>query len=87
MIDRERYQKELDALIRETDDDAAYAKYLRGVDNLARLFECAKSVGIEESEAWDIIARGTTADGPRSGVLHLIRVIIERSGRDTTPET
>ena len=86
MSNRERYQKEFDALRREPDDHAAYSKYLRGVDNLTKLFECAKSVGIEESEAWDIIERGTTADGPRSGVLHLVTVIIERSGQDTTPE-
>jgi hypothetical protein len=86
MSDRELYQKEFDALMRETDDHATYANYLRGVDNLAKLFECAKSVGIEESEVWDIIERGAIVDGTRRGVLDLIDVIIKRSGRETTPK-
>ena len=86
MSNSERYQKEFDALRRETDDHATYANYLRGVDNLAKLFECAKSVGIEEPEAWHIIESRATVDGTRRGVLDLIDLIMKRSGRETTPK-
>ena len=73
MSDAERYQKEFDAILRDTEDKAKRAEYLQGVDRLEQLFARADQLGISQAESWRIIEK-TPAD-PKAGVLALIEEI------------
>ncbi len=77
MSDAERYQKEFDAILRDTQDKAKRAEHLQGVDRLDQLFARAAQLGIRREESWRIIEK-TPAD-PKAGVLALIEEIKKRS--------
>jgi hypothetical protein len=64
MRDAERYQKELDMILQETEDKAKRATYLFGVARIEQLFEVAARNGIFQTEAWRIIDRIQTTLGP-----------------------
>jgi hypothetical protein len=77
MKDAERYQKELDAILRDTEDKAKRASHLLGVDRLDQLFVCAAQLGISQAESWRIIEK--TPNDAKAGVLALIEEIQQRS--------
>ena len=76
MRDAERYQKELDAILRDTEDKARRASQLQNVDRLDQLFVRAAQLGISQAESWRIIE---AANDPKSGVLTLIEEIQRQS--------
>jgi hypothetical protein len=55
MRDAERYQEELDSILRETEDRAKRASHLQGVDRLDQLFIRAAQLDILQAESWRII--------------------------------
>jgi hypothetical protein len=77
MRDAERYQKELDTILQETEDKAKRASYLVGVARIEQLFEVAAQLGISQAEAWRIIDRNP--NDAKSGLLALIENVQERS--------
>jgi hypothetical protein len=77
MSDAERYQKEFDAILRDTEDKAKRAEHLQGVDRIEQLFERAGQFGISQAESWRIIEK-TPAD-PKAGISALIEEIRKRS--------
>jgi hypothetical protein len=76
MKDAERYQKELDAILRNTGDKAKRVSHLENVDRLDQLFVRAAQLGISQAESWRIIDK---TDDPKAGVLALIEEIQRQS--------
>jgi hypothetical protein len=72
----ERYQRELDVILRETGDEAKRASHLLGIAQIEQLFEAAAQCGISHAQAWRIIE--ANPEDPRSGVLALIEEVQER---------
>jgi hypothetical protein len=64
MRDAQRYQKELDLILQETEDKAKRATYLSGVADIEQLFEVATQRGMSQAEAWRIIDRSPNEESP-----------------------
>ena len=47
MTDPERYQREFDQILRDTEEAHKHAEFLRGVERIEQLFSLASSHGIE----------------------------------------
>ena len=77
MRDAERYQEELDAILRDTEDRAKRASHLQGVDRLDQLLVRAAQLDISQAESWRIIEN--TPNDAKAGVLALIEEIQKRS--------
>ncbi len=77
MGDAERYQKEFDAILLDTEDRAKRAEHLQGVDRIEQLFARAAQLGISQSESWRIIEK--MPSDPKAGVAALIEEIRKRS--------
>ena len=77
MKDVERYQKEFDRMLRETEEKAKRASYLQGVDRIEQLFDIAARLGISQAESWRIIE--ATPNSPKAGLLAFIQEIQARS--------
>jgi hypothetical protein len=75
--DVERYQGELDAILRDTEEKAKRASHLQGVDRLDQLFVRAAQLDISQAESWRII--DNTPNDAKAGVLALIEEIQRRS--------
>ena len=78
MRDVERYQKELDTILRDTEEKAKRASHLQDVDRLDQLFVLAAQLDISQAESWRIIEK--TPNDAKTGVLALIEEIQKRSG-------
>lgn len=77
MRDVERYQKEFDAILRDTEYKAKRAESLQNMESLEHIFAQAAQNGISQAESWRIIDE--TPNDPRSGLHALIAEIIKRS--------
>lgn len=72
MTDAERYQKEFDQILKDTELRALRAESLRNIETLEQLFNAAKIVGIDNAAAWKTIE---TAPSQREGLLALINAV------------
>ncbi len=77
MRDVERYQRELDTILRDAEEKAKRASDLHTIDSIEQLFARGVQLGISHSESWRIIEE--TPSDPRMGLLALIQTLRDRS--------
>ena len=80
MNDAERYQRDFDEIMRETEERAKYARHLHGVESLEELFAAAAQVGIDHRSALEII--GLDPTDAKAGFRALIAEVGRRAGID-----
>lgn len=77
--DAERYQREFDKMMKDTEAIARHADRLRSIESLEQLFDAATTVGINRTKAWKIVERDP--EDPKAGISALLDEV-ERLSKD-----
>jgi len=83
MTSAERYQKELEQILKDTEARASRATLLTNIETFEQILTAAAEVEIEEAEAWEIVE--SDPQGPKAGLLTLLAVIAKKQNLRKAP--